>query len=148
MGNERTSQSAQRVPKPVNSYDGFSAEIDAITLTAVSYGYDSRADWREARQTVAPRAAARRAASPGGGRAVNHSRLNQVADAAHSAEYGYHPDSDILHTTTLKQGANTRLTTTRAHDDGNRLTSITSTLPNQTVASSHTYTVSVRRTPL
>src|SRR6185369_14910783 len=51
-------------------------------------------------------------------------RLNAVADDAQSASYTYLPNSPEIETTTLKQGTNTRLVTTRVLDGLGRLSSL------------------------
>lgn len=69
----------------------------AIAGTAVSYGYDTA------------------------------SRLQSLTSGGFSATYDYAPNSSLINTTTFKQSATARLTTTRQYDFLNRLQTITPT---------------------
>jgi RHS repeat-associated protein len=55
------------------------------------------------------------------------SRLEAVTQGAHSASYTYLPNSPLVGSVTFRNGANTRLLTTKAYDRLDRLTSITNT---------------------
>ncbi|MDX2226219.1 MAG: hypothetical protein SFY92_03860, partial [Verrucomicrobiae bacterium] len=66
------------------------------------------------------------------------SRLQSISDGTHTATYSYLPNSSLLQQTVLKQGTQTRLTTTRQYDNLNRLTQIAST-PSGASVVSHAY---------
>ena len=76
------------------------------------------------------------------------SRLVTVSDGTNTATYSRISGSNLLNTTTITQGANTRLTTTRNYDAQNRLTSISSTAGAVTKTYSYTYNDKDRRSRL
>ncbi len=55
------------------------------------------------------------------------SRLGAVTNGNYTATYAYHTDSPLVSTITFRDGATTRLTTTKSYDNLNRLTSISNT---------------------
>ena len=66
------------------------------------------------------------------------SRLSTVSDGTNSAAYGYLANSPLVQYITDKQSGTTRMTTTKAYDNLNRLTSISSAA-GSTVLDSHGY---------
>lgn len=68
-----------------------------------------------------------------------YGRLGYVSSGNCSATYSYAPNSDLLQSTTYKNGSSTALTTTRSWQFGFRLGSIANVV-NGTTVTSHTYT--------
>jgi YD repeat-containing protein len=77
------------------------------------------------------------------------SRLTSVSDGTLSATYAYQANSDLLSTITLKNGATTRLSTTRVYDRWGRLQSqwavANAALVQPTVGSGYTYNAAGQR---
>ncbi len=67
------------------------------------------------------------------------SRLLTVTAGANSATYGYATNANLIETVTLKNGATTRLTSTRGYDHLNRLASIANNLTAATVSRAYDY---------
>lgn len=67
------------------------------------------------------------------------SRLLTVTAGTNSASYGYAANANLIETVTLKNGAVTRLTSTRSFDHLNRLTSIANNLTAATVSRAYDY---------
>lgn len=78
----------------------------------------------------------------------NHgTRLKSVTSGNLSATYAYVPNSQLVESVTFKQGSNVRLTTTKAHDYLNRLTSISSVpSADSTLAYDYRYDLANQRT--
>lgn len=77
----------------------------------------------------------------------DYGRLGSVSNGNYSASYGYVPNSDLLQTTTFKNGADIVLTTTRTWDYGMRLRSIANVVGSAPVTShSYQYDALNRRT--
>jgi RHS repeat-associated protein len=108
-----------------NGYDGYLRRTNlsllnssSSVLAATSYGYDAA------------------------------SRLQTVSDGTDSATYGYLNLSPLVETVTFKDGATTRLTTTKQYDHVNRLTSIASinSQPSTIASFSYAYNAASQRT--
>jgi RHS repeat-associated protein len=67
------------------------------------------------------------------------SRLDTVSDGTHSATYAYHANSPLVSSITFKESGTTRLTTSKAYDFVNRLTSISSSNATLGTFNSHVY---------
>jgi len=75
------------------------------------------------------------------------SRLSSVSDGAHSADYGYLPNSSLVSGLTFKQGTTTRMTTSKSYDGLNRLIQISSAPSADSVRnSSYSYNDANQRT--
>ena len=67
------------------------------------------------------------------------SRLLEVSDRTNSAHYSYLTDSPLVQRIAFKQSGATRLTTTKTHDNLNRLSAINSSNGVAGVVSAHAY---------
>ena len=76
------------------------------------------------------------------------SRLATVSDSTNTAAYTRVAGTNLLNTTTITAGGNTKLTTTRNYDTQNRLTSISSVTGTVTKTYSYTYDDKDRRSRL
>lgn len=78
------------------------------------------------------------------------SRLDTVTSGTNTATYGYAPNSLLVQTVTFAQGGTTRLTTTKAYDNLNRLSAISNLLSalNAQLSTAYSYNNANQRTKL